>query len=77
MARGPARIPGIVVDALADEDDIGDAEVAGEGDRSRGEVGEEGAWSVGRVSGVPRKAVGKLGERGSQGFGALFWNRIS
>lgn len=42
-AGGLAPVEAVVVEALDDEDAVGDAKVAGEGDGGRGEVGEEGA----------------------------------
>lgn len=50
-AGSAAGVLGVIVDALRDEDEVGDAEVGGEGDCCGREVGEEGACSEGfRVS---------------------------
>lgn len=42
-AAAAARVEGVVVDALRDEDDVRQAEVDADGDGGRGEVGCEGA----------------------------------
>ncbi len=43
VSGGSAGVEGVVVEALGNQDAVGDAEVAGDGDGGRGEVGEEGA----------------------------------
>lgn len=50
---GFARVLGVVVDALGDEDEVGEAEVDCEGDDGGDELGPEGAGEVGHVAYEP------------------------
>lgn len=43
VAGGSAGVEGVVVEALSDQDAVGNAKIAGDGDGSRGEAREEGA----------------------------------
>lgn len=65
-ARPAAGVEGVVVGALADEDEVGEAEVGGESDGGRRELRPEGAGEVGNVAEQPDKE-----ELHREGIGAL------
>jgi len=68
VLAGLAGIPDIVVDALGNEDQVGKAEVDGEGGDGGDEAGPEGA---GKVRDVANEPDGEEGERDAVGRGLL------